>query len=288
MPELPEVEVVRRGLAGHVIRRRFSDVDLRGARVARRHVAGPEDLAHRLTGREILAAERRGKYLWLALDGGEGLVVHLGMSGQMLVEDPAAPRRSHQHATFTFDDGGTELRFVDQRTFGGLQLCELVDDPHGGEHPHGIPSVVAHIALDPLEPVFDAAVAARAVHRRASGIKRVLLDQSAVSGIGNIYADESLWRAGIHGERPANTLTKPAITRLLGHAQDVMRSALDAGGTSFDALYVNVNGQSGYFDRSLDAYGQAGRPCKRCGATMVREQFMNRSSTRCPKCQKLR
>ncbi|WP_040158838.1 bifunctional DNA-formamidopyrimidine glycosylase/DNA-(apurinic or apyrimidinic site) lyase [Mobilicoccus massiliensis] len=285
MPELPEVEVVRRGVADHVVGRTLDEVALRGARVARRHVPGPEDLAARLAGRTVLAADRRGKYLWLALDGGEGLVVHLGMSGQLLVEDVSAPVRAHQHATFSFADDGPQLRFVDQRTFGGLALTDLVPDERGGEHPLGVPSVVTHIALDPLEPAFDPLAVARRMKSTRSGIKRLLLDQRVVSGIGNIYADESLWRAGIHGERAAAQLTKPAIVRLLGHTEDVMRSALEVGGTSFDALYVNVNGESGYFDRSLDAYGREGRPCSRCGAPIRRETFMNRSSFSCPVCQ---
>ena len=288
MPELPEVEVVRRGLAEHVVGRTFSHVALHGSRVARRHVPGPEDLAARLAGRTVLAADRRGKYLWLALDGAEGLVVHLGMSGQMLVEDPVAPRRPHQHATFAFDDDGPQLRFVDQRTFGGLALAELVPDPRGGDHPHGVPASVTHIALDPLEAAFDPRAVAQRMRASRSGVKRLLLHQGVVSGIGNIYADESLWRARLHGERAAATLSGAAIGRLLGHAQDVLWAALDAGGTSFDALYVNVNGQSGYFGRNLDAYGREGLACKRCGTPMVREQFTNRSSTRCPRCQRLR
>ncbi|MDO5627815.1 MAG: bifunctional DNA-formamidopyrimidine glycosylase/DNA-(apurinic or apyrimidinic site) lyase [Mobilicoccus sp.] len=285
MPELPEVEVVRRGLADHVVGRTIDTASLKGARVARRHLAGPRDLEDRLAGRHVVAADRRGKYLWLVLDGGECLLVHLGMSGQMLVEDTGAPVRPHQHATFTFADDGPQLRFVDQRTFGGLGWDTLVADPHGGDHEHGVPQLVTHIAPDPLEAGFSAPAVAAVMKKKTSAIKRLLLDQGVVSGIGNIYADESLWRAGIHGERPADRLTKPAMARLLGHAQDVMRSALDAGGTSFDALYVNVNGQSGYFDRRLDAYGQAGKPCRRCGTLIVRRHFMNRSSHFCPRCQ---
>ena len=282
MPELPEVEVVRRGLAEHVSGRTIATVDLRGHRVARRHVPGPGDLADRLAGRTITAARRRGKYLWLALAEGahavpdEGLVVHLGMSGQMLVTRPEAAEPKHTHARIAFADAGSELRFVDQRTFGGFALADLVD---------GVPSTMAHIARDPFDPEYDRAAAIADIRRRRSGIKRVLLNQGVVSGIGNIYADEALWRAGIHGERLASSLTGPAIGRLLDHARDVMEQALSQGGTSFDALYVNVNGASGYFDRSLSAYGQEGRPCARCGTTMRREQFMGRSSTSCPRCQ---
>ncbi|WEV78457.1 bifunctional DNA-formamidopyrimidine glycosylase/DNA-(apurinic or apyrimidinic site) lyase [Janibacter cremeus] len=281
MPELPEVEVVRRGLAGHVAGRTVADAEIRGHRVARRHVAGPQDLADRLRGRVLTGAHRRGKYLWLALADreavpDEALIVHLGMSGQMLVAGPGTPEPKHTHARLAFTDGGDELRFVDQRTFGGFALADLVD---------GVPTSIAHIALDPFDPDYDRSAVIADIKRRRSGIKRVLLNQTVVSGIGNIYADEALWRAGIHGERLASSLTGPVIGRLLDHAKDVMSDALEQGGTSFDALYVNVNGASGYFDRSLSAYGQEGRPCPRCGTTMRREQFMNRSSTSCPRCQ---
>jgi formamidopyrimidine-DNA glycosylase len=277
VPELPEVEVVRRGLATHVEGRTLRDVELRGHRVARRHLAGPVDLADRLAGRRVAAVRRRGKYLWWDLDEDLGLLLHLGMSGQLLVEDEDAPDEKHLHARFRFADDGPELRFVDQRTFGGLALSDL--------GPGGIPLTIAHIAPDPLEPAFDRDAVVRRARASASGIKRVLLNQSVVSGIGNIYADEALWRARIHGERPANALTRARIGGLLDHATDVMREALGEGGTSFDALYVNVNGASGYFDRSLAAYGQAGRPCRRCGTPIRREQFMNRSSFSCPRCQ---
>ncbi len=277
MPELPEVEVVRRGLAAHVEGRTVAEVELRGHRVARRHLAGPHDLAQRLAGRRVAAVRRRGKYLWWDLDDGLGLLLHLGMSGQLLVEDPVAPDEKHLHARFRFTDDGPELRFVDQRTFGGLALSDL--------RPDGIPLTIAHIAPDPLEPAFDRDAVVRRVRSSDSGIKRVLLNQGVVSGIGNIYADEALWRARVHGERPASALSRPRVGALLDHAADVMREALGQGGTSFDALYVNVNGASGYFDRSLAAYGQAGRPCRRCGTPIRREQFMNRSSFSCPRCQ---
>lgn len=283
MPELPEVEVVRRGLADHVAGRRIASVELRGTRVARRHVAGHEDLIGLLTGRVIGRARRRGKYLWLELaDAADGpvedaLLLHLGMSGQLLVEVAAAPDEKHLHARFRFDDSGPELRFVDQRTFGGLAWSATGAD--------GIPLTIAHIAPDPFEPAYDPNAVVRRIKAKDSEIKRVLLDQTVVSGIGNIYADEALWRAQVHGRRMASTLTKPTIARVLGHARDVMTEALGEGGTSFDALYVNVNGASGYFDRSLAAYGQVGRPCRRCGTLILREHFMNRSSFFCPRCQ---
>jgi len=277
VPELPEVEVVRRGLADHVLGRTVADVELRGLRVARRHVAGPQDLTDRLAGRRIEAVRRRGKYLWLDLGDGLGLILHLGMSGQLLVEDAAAPDEKHLHARFRFADDGPELRFVDQRTFGGMALSDLT--------PEGIPEAIAHIAPDPLERGFDQRAVLARMRTRESAVKRALLDQGLVSGVGNIYADEALWRAQVHGERLCSSLTRPALSRILDHARDVMLEALGQGGTSFDALYVNVNGASGYFDRSLAVYGQEGRPCRRCGTPIRRESFMNRSSYSCPRCQ---
>ena len=264
MPELPEVEVVRRGLADHVVGRRIVSAELLGLRVARRHVAGPADLARRVTGARVDAARRRGKYLWLVLHHGpdeagrsEALQVHLGMSGQLLVEAADAPDEKHLHARFRFDDDGPQLRFVDQRTFGGMQLAELVAIEGDDE----VPSTVAHIAPDPFGASYDERAVVARMRRRESAVKRVLLDQTVVSGIGNIYADEALWRAKVHGERLASSLTGPTLHRVLGAAHEVMEAALQQGGTSFDALYVNVNGASGYFDRSLHAYGQEGRPC---------------------------
>ncbi|WP_153398091.1 bifunctional DNA-formamidopyrimidine glycosylase/DNA-(apurinic or apyrimidinic site) lyase [Ornithinicoccus halotolerans] len=297
MPELPEVEVVRRGLAEHVVGRTLERAVLTGARVARRHDAGPGDLAARLEGAEVLAADRRGKYLWLVLqqpgDDPQALVIHLGMSGQLLVEPPDAAPERHLHARFDFADDGPQLRFVDQRTFGGLALTSLLPDPYGPDpgraagtaHPDGVPGPVAHIAPDPLEPAFDGDALAARLRRRRTAVKRALLDQTLVSGIGNIYADEALWRAQVHGLRPCEALTRPALRRLLDHAAQVMREALAQGGTSFDALYVDVNGASGYFERSLDVYGRAGLPCRRCGSPLRRESFTNRSSHYCPRCQ---
>jgi formamidopyrimidine-DNA glycosylase len=281
MPELPEVEVVRRGLADHVVGRTIASAEFRGARVARRHVAGPDDLADRVAGNRVEAARRRGKYLWLVLraaDGsGQALLAHLGMSGQLLVEASDAPAEKHLHARFRFVDDGPELRFVDQRTFGGMALSELAEGL--------VPETIAHIAPDPLETAFDQPRVVRRMKARESAVKRALLDQTLVSGIGNIYADEALWRAQVHGGRLCSSLTKPTLSRILDHAREVMLEALGEGGTSFDALYVNVNGASGYFDRSLQAYGQEGRPCRRCGTPIRREAFMNRSSFSCPRCQ---
>jgi formamidopyrimidine-DNA glycosylase len=279
VPELPEVEVVRRGLQGWVVGRTIDHVAVLHARAVRRHAAGAADLAARLSGRTVLGACRRGKYLWLPLDSAEALVAHLGMSGQLLVQRPGAPAETHLRVRVAFTDDGPELRFVDQRTFGGLALSELPPDEPGP------PAVLAHIARDPLDPDFDEAGFVRATRARRTGVKRALLDQTLVSGIGNIYADEGLWRARLHFARPTETLTRAEVTRVLAGVREVMRAALDQGGTSFDSLYVDVNGRSGYFDRSLAVYGQAGRPCPRCGVPVRRDPFMNRSSYTCPRCQ---
>jgi formamidopyrimidine-DNA glycosylase len=275
LPELPEVEVVRAGLERHVLGARITRVDVLHPRPVRRDLRGPAGFAEALTGRRIEAARRRGKYLWLPLDNGDALLGHLGMSGQLLVQPSGAPDERHLRVRMVLD-GPEELRFVDQRMFGGLSVSA------GGAE---LPPEIVHIARDPLDPEFDDDEFVRKVRRRTSGIKRQLLDQNLVSGVGNIYADEALWRARIHGERPGDRLTAAQVRELLGHAREVMTQALGEGGTSFDTLYVNVNGQSGYFDRSLHAYGREGEPCERCGTPMRRVAFMNRSSYFCPVCQ---
>ncbi|KRC46180.1 MULTISPECIES: bifunctional DNA-formamidopyrimidine glycosylase/DNA-(apurinic or apyrimidinic site) lyase [unclassified Nocardioides] len=278
MPELPEVEVVRAGLERHVSGATITLVDVLHDRPVRRHPGGASGFATALTGRRIEGARRRGKYLWLPLDNGDAILGHLGMSGQMLVQPVDAPAERHLRVRFalTGTDHGRELRFVDQRMFGGLSVSA-----GGAELPHEI----AHIARDPLDPQFDDEAFVARLRKRTSGVKRLLLDQGLISGVGNIYADEALWRAGLHGERPGDRLTRVQAVSLLGHAREVMTAALAQGGTSFDALYVNVNGESGYFDRSLHAYGREGEACDRCGTPIRRVAFMNRSSYFCPKCQ---
>ncbi|MGP5929146.1 bifunctional DNA-formamidopyrimidine glycosylase/DNA-(apurinic or apyrimidinic site) lyase [Corynebacterium glyciniphilum] len=277
MPELPEVEVVRRGLDDHVRGRTIAAAVIRHPRAARRHVAGPEDLAARIVGAAVTGTARRGKYLWLILDDRNALLMHLGMSGQMLITSPDVAIASHERARFTFADGGSDLRFDDQRTFGHLMYDE------GGAM---LPSPIAHIALDPFDPQFDQAAAVARIKTRRTGIKRALLDQTLVSGIGNIYADEALWAAKVHGETAASSLSKPRISAVIDAARDVMAAALTQGGTSFDSLYVDVAGSSGYFSRSLNVYGLAGHPCTRCRTPIVQKQFMNRSSHFCPACQR--
>jgi formamidopyrimidine-DNA glycosylase len=291
VPELPEVEVVRRGLERHVVGHRLDEVSVLHPRPVRRHLAGADDFAARTSGRLVVDALRRGKYLWLPLDSGDAVLAHLGMSGQLLVQPAGAPDERHLRVRFglsgvssgsidrvvsTGSTGRQELRFVDQRMFGGLSVS-----PEGAD----LPSEIAHIARDPMDPLFDEDAFVARVRRRGSGIKRILLDQTVISGVGNIYADEALWRSRLHGDRLGAKLRPVEVRRLLSDVREVMGAALLEGGTSFDALYVNVNGQSGYFDRSLHAYGQEGLPCARCGTPIVRTAFMNRSSYHCPRCQ---
>ncbi len=283
MPELPEVEVVRRGLARWVTGRTIAEVEVHHPRAVRRHLEGAGHFVAALTGRTLTAAHRRGKYLWLPVAEADGapadraLVAHLGMSGQLLVEKPDEPDEVHLRARFRFADGGRELRFVDQRTFGGLVVEDAPAD--------GLPPRLAHIAIDPLDPGFDADAFTAALRRRRTEVKRALLDQTLIGGVGNIYADESLWRARLHGARPTDRLTRAQVADLLEGVRDVLSESLEQGGTSFDSLYVDVNGQSGYFSRHLAVYGQQDRPCPRCGTPVVRESFMNRSSYSCPVCQ---
>jgi formamidopyrimidine-DNA glycosylase len=325
VPELPEVETVRAGLERYVVGRTIATAQVLHPRAVRRDPAGPTGFAAAITGRRALRAERRGKYLWLAVSEDEALLAHLGMSGQMLLGDQERSLSPHVRARFTFTDGGPDLRFTDQRTFGHLMLVPLlapggtiplsaagpeVFAPAGlGAGPLSVadpqvvpptglmtpvkdvpldrllPAPIAHIAPDPLEAAFDPGAFSARLRRRRTGIKRALLDQSLISGIGNIYADEALWWARLHWARPTETMKSAEVTRLLTAVQDVLTAALKAGGTSFDSLYVNVNGESGYFERSLEAYGRAGLPCSRCGTPITRDSFMNRSSFSCPRCQ---
>lgn len=281
MPELPEVEVVRAGIEPHVLGRVIADVDVRESRSVRRHIAGLEDFKLRVRGMRIAAIERRGKFIWLH-DDGQALVIHLGMSGQVLVNSGRTQPGRHTRIVVRLLRPATTVSFDDQRMFGGMQVESLTPARDGRVVPQG----VAHIAADPFEPIYDLDSVAAAMHRRRAPVKALLLNQEIVSGIGNIYADEALWRARVHWRTPGDEVSVRKLRALLTAARDVMTEALAQGGTSFDAMYVNVNGQSGYFSRSLNAYGQDGEPCPRCGSRIVREPFANRSSYRCPRCQR--
>ncbi|WP_285035918.1 bifunctional DNA-formamidopyrimidine glycosylase/DNA-(apurinic or apyrimidinic site) lyase [Plantibacter sp. ME-Dv--P-095] len=294
MPELPEVEVVRAGLEPAVSGSTVAGVEVFDERSLRRHASGVADFTARLTGRTIRSAVRRGKFLWFPLDDQEAIVGHLGMSGQMLLRSPGDDadrllriRLQLEHP----EHGELWLHFVDQRIFGSMAVTALVPTSDGAAGGFGddvalVPDQVSHIARDPMDPAFDDAVFLRRLREKRTGVKRALLDQTLVSGIGNIYADESLWAARIHPEQETARLSRPRAARLLDEVRQVLAKALAEGGTSFDAQYVNVNGQAGYFAHSLNAYGRQGKPCARCGTFIVREQFMNRGSHRCPVCQR--
>ena len=287
MPELPEVEVVRAGLAPAAIGSVITAVSVFDERALTRHTAGAADFVGRLEGRTFTAASRRGKFLWLPLDDAESaLIAHLGMSGQLLLRAPDAVAERHERVRIHIEHpshGALAIVFADQRTFGSLAVDGLIDDG-----PSLIPTQVRHIARDPMDEAFDDVRFRMMLAARSSAIKRALLDQGVVSGIGNIYADESLWAARIHPETPANRLSTPSVHRLLAEVRLVLTKALAEGGTSFDAQYVNVNGQAGYFAHSLNAYGRQGQLCPRCGTPIVRESFMNRGSHFCPRCQRRR
>ncbi|MEL4357152.1 MULTISPECIES: bifunctional DNA-formamidopyrimidine glycosylase/DNA-(apurinic or apyrimidinic site) lyase [unclassified Luteococcus] len=282
MPELPEVETVRAGLGPMVARCRIDRVQVLHPRSVRGHQRGPADFEQALLGRIFDIPRRRGKYLWFPFHDEDALLAHLGMSGQFRVNRPGDVLLRNTRVIFSLTgigDDERELRFVDQRMFGGLRLSI------GGAQ---LPPEIAHIARDPFDPDFDLPAVAEKLRAKRTTAKRALLDQRLVSGIGNIYADEALWLAKVHPETPTDRLGKAKARALLAAAQQVMREALEQGGTSFDSLYVHVNGESGYFDRSLNAYGQTDLPCPRCAEPIVRAQFMNRSSHFCPKCQRRR
>ncbi len=293
MPELPEVEVVRAGLAPAVTGAVVVDVAVLDERSLRRHGAPAADFVGRMRGARLAAPRRRGKFLWIPVqERDEALLTHLGMSGQVLLRAPDAPDERHTRIRIDVEHpehGPLRLHFADQRIFGSMCLDPLVRALDAPEDPdEEIPTQVAHIARDPLDARFDDARFLAALRGRRSGVKRSLLDQTLVSGIGNIYADEALWAARVHGETPAEALSRPAAARLLAEVRAVLRRALEEGGTSFDAQYLHVNGEAGYFAHSLNAYGRQDLPCPRCGTPIRRAAFMNRSSHFCSRCQRLR
>jgi formamidopyrimidine-DNA glycosylase len=304
VPELPEVEVVRAGLAPAITGATVASVTVFDERSLRRHPGPAEDFVDRLVGRSFTGAVRRGKFLWLPLacpgssrfdPPGEAVVMHLGMSGQLLLRDRQTDdaltrvRIELNHPEL----GPLRLNFADQRIFGSMSIDELVPTGDGkaaglGSDEPLIPTQVSHIARDPLDPAFGERLFLDRLAKRNTGIKRALLDQSLISGVGNIYADEALWAAKVHYDQPTSALTRPRARKVLAEVRAVLEKALGEGGTSFDAQYVNVNGASGYFSHSLNAYGRQGLPCPRCGRPIVREQFMNRGSHFCAFCQRIR
>ena len=303
MPELPEVETVRAGLAKHITGSTITAIQIHDARSLKRHLSGPKDFKAKLEGKTILDVVRRGKFLWLPIDGSDqALVGHLGMSGQMLVRTPDFPEDNLNRVTIGFETAKgkrLELRFVDQRIFGSLAIDPLIPTRDGGiggfsagkskskSWQNLIPASAAHIARDPLDQSFDQEAVVEKMRTKKSGIKRVLLDQNLVSGIGNIYADESLWHAKLHFDRQADGISRAKLGELMSIVKEVLRAAVKQGGTSFDEQYKNVNGESGYFSQQLYAYGQTDQPCARCQTPIRRQAWANRGSHFCPRCQRL-
>jgi formamidopyrimidine-DNA glycosylase len=289
MPELPEVEVVRAGLEPATSGATVTGVRIFDERSLRRHDAPAEDFIDRLVGSTLGAPKRRGKFLWVPVSATDALVIHLGMSGQVLLREADAPLERLTRISIDLvhpEHGPLRVDFVDQRIFGSMAIDRLVES---GDMPGDlVPAQVAHIARDPMDPNFDDALFFARLAKRNTGVKRALLDQSLISGIGNIYADEALWASRVHYDQPTGSLSRPRAKTLLAEVRLVLGKALAEGGTSFDAQYLNVNGESGYFSHSLNAYGQQGLPCPRCGRMIVREQFMNRGSHFCPWCQRVR
>jgi formamidopyrimidine-DNA glycosylase len=302
MPELPEVETVRAGLAASIAGATITDLKIHDARSLKRHLSGPKDFRKKLVGTKVLDVVRRGKFLWLPLDSGAtALVGHLGMSGQMLIRTPEYPADNLNRVTIEFETSKgkpLELRFVDQRIFGSLAIDDLVETRDGGTGGFSagknrskswqnlIPVSAAHIARDPLDEAFDQDAVVSKMRAKKSGIKRVILDQNLVSGIGNIYADESLWLAKLHFDRSSDGISKAKLTELMEISKQVLAAAVKQGGTSFDEQYKNVNGESGYFSQQLYAYGQTDRPCARCQTPIRRQAWANRGSHFCPRCQR--
>lgn len=308
MPELPEVESVRRGLSAWltgstITRAQVLDARILGTTSARNVPAERVASFERaLAGVRVVSVERRGKYMWMPLVSGglagdgeaaevgeRALAMHLGMSGQARIHEADNPLHPHTRAVFDVAGpaGVAQLRFVDQRIFGHLGVERLVPGVAGAAGERRLVAESARGAgLDPFEDGFSVPVVARAIARKNVAIKSALLDQRVVSGVGNIYADEALFEAGVHPATRASRLRISRIERVLEAARDVMARALEVGGTSFDALYVNVNGESGYFERSLQVYGREGQPCVRCSTPITRVVLGGRSTHVCVKCQK--
>jgi formamidopyrimidine-DNA glycosylase len=276
VPELPEVETVRRGLQHLVTGYKITQAQQLHPRALKSESIAPLES---LQGAKITGTNRRGKFMWLTLNRPYVLVAHLGMSGQFLIHQKDRPKATHVRAQFTLSKPlrTQELVFNDQRTFGWLSVEETTNN---------IPASAQHIAPDPFDPLFDKDLTINNYRKRNIKIKTALLNQEIMSGVGNIYADETLWRAKIHPEISTADLSSKKISTIIDYATEVMQEAINQGGTSFDDLYINVNGESGFFEQSLAAYGQEDEPCPRCGTPIRRITFGQRSSHYCPRCQR--
>ena len=278
MPELPEVETIRRGLEREVVGKRIKSVEVSGLRSIRRHKT-KKDFISRLEGAKVKTARRRGKYVILALDTGELLVLHMGMSGQLRRAQAKDPTDKHTHVVFTFTQGG-QLRFVDPRTFG--ELFVTVPDSLTSDVPE-----LADLGFDPIDqPVAVTVFAQRLLARPDTKLKSLLMDQTFIAGIGNIYSDEILWEAGLRGARTPRSLSNMEIRRLFRAIVEILHEAVKhRGSTLSDQQYVDLVGRPGDYQQFHNVYDRGGLACRRCRATIVREKAQGRSTFSCPSCQ---
>ncbi len=276
MPELPEVEVVRRDLERDAVGKRVKDVQVKLPRIIRRHKTRKE-FTDGVNGAKLMRIDRRGKYILVYLDNGNVLVMHLGMSGRIERSTGRKAPEKHTHVVIKLQTGG-ELRFIDMRQFGEL----FVTTPDGLD---GVKEL-SHIALDPLADSFTWQVFSEIVSSRKLKLKTLLMDQKFISGIGNIYSDEILWAAGLRYDRPSDTLTSQEMRRLYRAMQEVLQEGIRYGGVTLeDQTYRNLYGKTGEFQDHLKVYGREDKPCRRCRSPIARERWGNRSTYLCPRCQ---
>ncbi len=276
MPELPEVETIRRGLEREAVGKRFKSVEVHGTRTVRRQ--SKKEFIERLTGAKVKSVKRRGKYLLIDLDSSDLLVIHLRMSGQLRKAVPKDPVEKHTHVVLTFTQGG-QLRFVDPRTFGEMFLTR--PDVMADEVPE-----LAELGMDPvIDPIPWVKFGTELV-RRTTKLKQLLMDQSFIAGIGNIYSDEILWEAGLRHDRTPRSLSNMEMRRLHRAIVEILHEAVKyRGSTLADRQYVDLAGKPGDFAQFHQAYDREGKPCRRCRSVIVREKVAGRSSFYCPNCQ---
>jgi formamidopyrimidine-DNA glycosylase len=277
MPELPEVEVVRRDLEREIVGKRVKGVEVDGMRTVRRH-HNRKQFINRLEGKKITGVERRGKYLLCRLEGGDVLIIHLGMSGQLRRAKTARESRSkHTHVIITFTQGG-QLRFIDPRTFGEMFVTEVDALNKVSE--------LNHLGIDPLENAMSWEQFGQLISQRHAKLKRLLMDQKFMAGIGNIYSDEILWGAGLRWDRMSDSLSAQEVRRLYRAMVEILQDAVKYRGSSLaDEQYVDLFGKPGDYQNHHKVYARDGETCRRCRHVIRRERVGGRSTFYCEACQ---